>query len=262
MAGIRRTDPHGRGRILESGAARRFKGEFVFAGVGFRYPAAPQPVLSGLKFTVTPGERVALIGRSGSGKSTLIQIMAGMIALTDGRLRVDGHEIGHYAAAQLRSRIGYAAQDAVLFDASLRDNILLGVDKVEEACFESACHAAGVDAFARRLPDGYGFRTGPRGDRLSGGQRQAVILARALVRNPAMLLLDEPTEAMDLLTEQSVIGGLKAWLPNRTLILATHRPALLTLVDRVIWLDDGRIVADQPVDAVLARIHPQAANAA
>lgn len=243
-------------------ATRGVKGELVFAGVAFQYPGAPQPVLSGLKFTITPGERVALIGRSGSGKSTLIQMMAGMVSPTEGRLRVDGHDITHYATAQLRSRIGYAAQDAVLFDMSLRDNILLGVETIDESIFESACRASAVDAFAKRLPDGYGFRTGPRGDRLSGGQRQAVILARALVRNPAMLLLDEPTEAMDLLTEQSVIAGLKSWLPNRTLILATHRPALLTLVDRVIWLDDGRVVADQPVDAVLSRLHPQAANAA
>ncbi len=243
-------------------AARRLHGELSFAGVAFAYPQAPRPVLTNLNFTIAPGERVALIGRSGSGKSTLIQMMAGMVAPTEGRLRVDGHDIANYAAARLRSRIGYAAQDAVLFDASLRDNILLGVEVVDESLFERAAIAAGVDPFARKLPDGYGFVAGPRGHKLSGGQRQAVILARALARDPALLLLDEPTEAMDLLTEQAVIAGLKAWAPGRTLILATHRPALLTLVDRVIWLDDGKVVADQPVAAVMARINPQAANAA
>ena len=243
-------------------AARRIRGELAFAGVGFRHPGAPQPTLSGLTLTISPGERVAIIGRSGSGKSSLIQMMAGMAAPTEGRLRLDGHDVAHYAAAQLRSRIGYAAQDAVLFDATLRDNILLGVEQVDEHRFEQACLAAGVDPFARKLPDGYGFTVGPRGHKLSGGQRQAVILARALARDPALLLLDEPTEAMDLLTEQAVIAGIKAWLPNRTLVLATHRPALLTLVDRVIWLDDSRVVTDQPVDAVLARLNRQAANAA
>ena len=244
-------------------ANRRIKGEITFAGAAFRFPGATEPVLSGVSVTIRPGERVALIGRSGSGKTTLLQILAGMAAPTEGRLHIDGHDVSHYSAGQLRARIGYAAQDAVLFDMSVRDNILLGVDKVDEAVFESAAAAAGVDPFARRLPGGYGFKVGARGDRLSGGQRQSVILARALVRNPALLLLDEPTESMDLLTEQAMIAAIKAWLPGRTLVLATHRPALLTLVERVIWLEDGKVVADQPVDAVLQRIHRQTpANAA
>lgn len=252
---------------VESGdpalGGRAIRGELSFKAAAYSFPGTPEPVLSGLNFTIRPGERVALIGRSGSGKTTLLQMLAGMAAPTAGRLHVDGHDITHYSAGQLRARIGYAAQDAVLFDLSVRDNVLMGVDKVNEQLFERACAAAGVDNFARRLPDGYGFKVGPRGDRLSGGQRQSLILARALVRNPHLLLLDEPTEAMDLLTEQSMIASIKAWLPNRTLILATHRPALLSLVERVIWLEDGKVVADQPVDAVLSRLNRQtAANAA
>jgi ATP-binding cassette subfamily C protein LapB len=235
-------------------AARAIRGDMALHGLSYRYPEAPMPVLDAISLRIRPGERIALIGKSGSGKSTLLRLLAGLASPSEGRLLIDGHDVSRYAAARLRARIGYCAQDAILFDASLRDNIVLGLDRVDEPMFERAAAASGVAAIADRLPDGYGTRLGSRGGRLSGGQRQAVLLARALARDPALLLLDEPTEAMDLATEAAIIAGLRPLLDGRTLLLATHRPALLTLAERVIWIEDGRIVADQPAEAVIDRL--------
>jgi ATP-binding cassette, subfamily C, bacterial LapB len=243
----------------ESLRAKALQGEIALKDVTFAYPGDSRPALQGLNVSIRPGEKVAVIGRSGSGKSTLMQLVAGLYQTGQGAVLIDGHNANQYAASQLRRGIAYAAQDAALFDMSVRENILLGFDEVTPDGFERALKVAGVDVFTQKHPEGLGLKAGARGGKLSGGQRQSIVLARALVRNPAVLLLDEPTAAMDIATEQAVIRGLKATLGDTTLILSTHRMALLQLVDRVLWLEDGRLVADKPRDDVLAMFKAQAA---
>ncbi|MET0138024.1 MAG: ATP-binding cassette domain-containing protein, partial [Sphingobium sp.] len=157
-------------------------------------------------------------------------------------------------------------QDATLFDRSIWENILLGLPEPDEAVVEAAIKASGLDSFVSRTAEGYGRKVGPRGQRLSGGQRQSLILARALVRDPSVLLLDEPTASMDINSEAMVIQGLREVARDKTMIVATHRLALLDMVDRVIWLEDGRVLADKPRAEVLALLrggaNPNAARAA
>ena len=208
---------------------------------------------------------MALIGRSGSGKSTVLKLLAGMIEPQTGSLTIDGHAISHYAAAQLRRAIVLSAQDAALFEGTIWDNILLGMPEPDAELAERAVRCACLDAFVARTVEGYMRKVGPRGSALSGGQRQSLLLARALIRNPQVLLLDEPTASLDITSEQNVIAGLREATRDKTLIVATHRFAVLDLVDRVIWLEDGRVVADRPkqeVLAMLARQNTQTARAA
>jgi ATP-binding cassette subfamily C protein LapB len=171
-----------------------------------------------------------------------------------GHLTVDGHAIDQYAVAQLRRSIVYAAQDGDIFDTSIWDNIMLGLHEPDGALVERAIRCSGLDGFIARSVEGYMRKTGPRGNALSGGQRQTVLLARALIRDPQVLLLDEPTASLDITSEQAIIAGLREATKGRTLIVATHRLALLDLVDRVIWLEDGKIVADRPKADVLAML--------
>lgn len=235
-------------------ARRPVRGDIRLAEVGFTYAESTVQSLRSVTLSIQPGEKIALIGRSGSGKSTLLQLLAGMIVPQTGTLTIDGHAAAHYGASHLRSGIAYAGQDAMLFDTTIWDNILLGMEEPGEAVVEAAITASGLDSFVARSVDGYGRKVGQRGYRLSGGQRQSVILARALVRDPRILLLDEPTASMDINSEQAVIAGLARVTRDRTLIVATHRMAVLDIVDRVIWLDDGRIVADRPKTEVMAML--------
>jgi ATP-binding cassette subfamily C protein LapB len=157
----------------------------------------------------------------------------------------------------LRQSIVYSGQDAVLFDSSIWDNILLGMEEPDPVVVESAIRAAGLDRFVDRSVEGYTRKVGPRGARLSGGQRQSVLIARAMVRNPSILLLDEPTANMDIDSEQAVINGLRQAAADKTVIVATHRMALLDLADRIIWLEEGRVFADKPKHEVLAMLRGQ-----
>ena len=229
-------------------------GRFGLEAVSVAYPGAATPSLADVSLTIAPGEKIALIGKSGSGKTTLLNLLAGLAEPSTGALTIDGHAMAQYAAAQLRRGIVYAAQDATLFDDSIWENILLGMDEPDEAIVELAITASGLDGFVSRTVEGFCRKVGPRGSHLSGGQRQSVLLARALIRDPRILLLDEPTASMDIGTEQAVIQGLRGATRNRTLVVATHRLAVLDIVDRVIWLDGGRVIADRPRDEVLAML--------
>ena len=234
-------------------APARLTGRIAIEGLGHQWPGGAA-CLKDIALTIAPGERVALIGRSGSGKSTLLQLIAGLLPLAEGRYAIDGHAVSRYAAAQLRDGIAYAAQDAALFDTTIWDNILLGLPEPAPELVEAALRDSGLAAHVEHSLEGFMRKVGPRGSRLSGGQRQSLILARALIRDPRVLLLDEPTAAMDIASEQAVINGLARAAKGRTLLVATHRLALLDLVDRVIWLEDGRIIADRPRDEVVAML--------
>lgn len=236
------------------------KGAIAARGLGHRFADAAVPSLKDVDFTVRPGEKIALIGKSGSGKSTLLQLIAGLIPVEEGLLTIDGHAIDRFAIPHLRRSIVYSAQDAAIFDGTLWHNILLGVPEPEEQIVDRAIRCSGLDSFVARTAEGYMRRTGPRGSALSGGQRQSLLLARALIRDPQVLLLDEPTASLDVSSEQTVIAGLREACADKTLIVATHRLAVLDIVDRVIWLEEGKIIADRPKAEVLARLNAQASS--
>jgi ATP-binding cassette subfamily C protein LapB len=230
------------------------EGQFDFVDVGHKYNGSQLPSLSNVTLSIRAGERVGIIGRIGCGKSTLLRLMVRLLEPTSGAIRLDGRDLRQASPRELRRRFSYVSQDATLFDDTLTANLLLGHEKPDPKLIEDAVTISGVSSFAGRSPEGYGMRVGPRGERLSGGERQAVGLARALIGNPTMLILDEPTAAMDNTTERQVITGLTKWLGNRTLIVATHRAAMLDLVDRVILMHEGKIIADGPKDQVLKKL--------
>jgi ATP-binding cassette subfamily C protein LapB len=256
LSGILQAEPE---RDVSDPAVRggAIRGEIRASGVSHSFGGSAAPSLKDISFAVRPGEKIALIGKSGSGKSTLLQLIAGLLPQHEGLLAIDGHAIDRFSIPQLRKSIVYSAQDATIFEGTLWHNILLGMPEPEHDIVDRAIRCSGLDSFVSRTVEGYMRKAGPRGSALSGGQRQALLLARALVRNPAVLLLDEPTASLDVGSEQAVIAGLREAARDKTLIVATHRLALLDIVDRVIWLEDGRIIADRPKAEVLARLAGQ-----
>ena len=218
----------------------------------FKYPGAPTPALANVSVVVAPGERVGVIGRVGSGKSTFGKLLCGLYAPIEGTLLVDGVEIRSYSPAVLRQGVGYLGQDAELLSGTLRENIVLGRPTATELEIQSVVKLAGVDAFASPHPLGLSQPIGERGRGLSGGQKQAVALARLLLRKPRLLYLDEPSSAMDINSETELIRRLKDGIDrNTTLFVCSHRLAFLELVDRLIVIDRGKIVADGKKDDVL-----------
>ena len=237
---------------------RAMIGRLDLRHVGYTYPGAQAPSLTDVTLTIRPGERIGIIGRVGSGKSTLLRLIVRLHEPDEGTIRLDGHDIRQTSPRLIRKRFAYMKQDTTLFDDTLRANLFFGLECPEPTLVEEAAAISGVASFAARNPEGYGMRVGPRGERLSGGERQAVGLARALIGDPSMLLLDEPTASMDNTTERQIIDGLARWLGNRTLVVATHRAALLDLVDRIILMNEGRIVADGPKEEILRKLSSNA----
>lgn len=228
-----------------------WQGAVVFENLGFTYPGTRQPALQGVSFSLRAGERVAILGRAGSGKSTLAKLLDGLYAPASGSIRIDGVNSGQIDPADLRRAIGYAGQDARLFYGSLRENLTLGEPGADDDAILAAAAIVGIDEWIRRQPNGLDRRVGENGEGLSGGQRQAVALTRVLLRSPRILMLDEPTASFDHNAEQVFITTMQQYLVGKTLLLATHKPALLALVERIIVLDEGKVIADGPRDQVL-----------
>jgi len=230
-------------------------GEIEFRGVHFTYPGAPIEALSNLSLRIGAGERVAILGKVGSGKSTIGRLMTGLYPADKGLVLVDGAEIRRYDPADLRRAIGYVSQEAELFAGTVRENITLGHPQASEAEIDAAVTTAGVDTFTLTHPLGLARPLGERGRGLSGGQRQAVALARTLIRQPRVLFLDEPSSAMDANTEAELIRRIRAWCDRgTTLVLCSHRSSFLELVDRIVVIDSGTVVADGPRDDILRRL--------
>jgi ATP-binding cassette, subfamily C, bacterial LapB len=232
-------------------AHNRLRGSIELSEVSFRYPGQQMPILDKVSLRIEPGERVAVIGRVGSGKSTLIKLLLGMYPPDDGKLLVGGFDVRQIDPADLRRNIGSVLQDNWLMTGTLRQNIALGADRPSDAQVMHAAELAGVHEFANLHPDGYQFKIGEHGEGLSGGQRQAVAMARALISDAPILVLDEPTSAMDPTAERQLLNQLKSSTQGKTLVLITHKPSMLELVDKVIVLDRGRLVAQGPKDKVL-----------
>lgn len=235
-------------RFISRGALR---GDIEFRGVGFTYPGQEVPALRSVSFSIRAGEKVGILGRVGSGKTTLEKLILGLYQADEGAVLVDGVDVRQLDPAELRRAIGYVQQDVMLFYGSLRDNITLGAPLADDAAVLRAAQIAGIREFVDRHPRGFDMQIGERGESLSGGQRQGVAIARAVVGDPPVLLLDEPTAAMDHSTEEELKRRLGEYARDRTLMLVTHRTSLLDLVDRIIVMDGGRVVADGPKEQVV-----------
>ena len=227
------------------------KGGLALSHVSFRYPGQTSPALQDVNLTIKPGERIGIIGRSGSGKSTLGRLLMGFHHPDEGQVLMDNLDLRQLDIADLRSQLGYVAHDLPLLAGSLRDNLILGARHVSDARMLEVAELTGVSELARQHPHGFDRPVGERGQLLSGGQRQAVLLARALLLEPPILILDEPTSHMDNSSEEQLRQRLSTWVPGKTLLLVTHRTSMLNLVDRLLVLDNGKIVADGPKDAVI-----------
>ena len=226
--------------------------------VDFGFENSAIKTLSNLSLTINKGEKVAIIGKSGSGKSTLMQIFCRLYEPTAGTFLIDHFDSRQFSHFETRKSISYMPQDSQLFDGSIYDNLLVGNPR---ATRDQALHAlkiSGALDFIRALPDGLSFAVGRNGERLSGGQRQAIALARSILSASKVVLLDEPTSSMDNTTENFVIANIRKEISDKTLIIATHRASVLSIVDRIIWLDQGKIIADGPRDEVLSRLQSAA----
>ncbi len=227
------------------------RGDIEFRDVHFNYPNSQVAALKGLNCKINAGDKVVVIGRVGSGKTTLQKLLLGLYQPTEGAVSIDGVDLRQLDPADLRRNIGYVAQDLTLFYGTLRDNIAIGAPFADDAAIVAAAEAGGLTEFVNRHPDGFDMMIGERGDSLSGGQRQGVAIARAFLMDPPILLLDEPTSAMDFSSEQQFKERLRTMAAHKTVLVVTHRNSLLDLATRVIVVDDGKIVADGPRDQVI-----------
>ncbi len=232
----------------------RFKGNISFNKVGFSYLGAERQSLTEVSIDIKAGEKIGIIGRNGGGKSTLLKLIPRFYLPQTGAIMLDNADSRQMSPFMLRQSIGFMSQDTVLMNDSIRANICAGASNIDDERFELAVNLSGVAQFTKNHPQGYNLNVGPRGEHLSGGERQAVGLARAILQNPSVLLFDEPTSAMDNSAEDRLIKELPTFLAGKTVLIATHRMQLLKLVDRIIWMDNGRVMADGPKDQVLSSL--------
>jgi ATP-binding cassette subfamily C protein LapB len=229
------------------------EGRIAFENVSFAYPNAPGKALEKVSFKIEGGERIGIIGRVGSGKTTVGRLLLGFYEAQEGRILIDGVDSRQYDPSDLRTGIGFAMQDTDLFFGKLRDNIALGKPEATDEEVLTAARLSGVESFIAGHPMGYDMPISEGGRSLSGGQKQAIGLARVLLRKPRVLFLDEPTAHFDIRSEAEFLERLKAIRGDRmTIIISTHRLSLLSMVDRLLLFDNGRLVADGPRDKVLA----------
>ncbi|MBN1471867.1 MAG: type I secretion system permease/ATPase [Syntrophaceae bacterium] len=232
-------------------ARKRFSGVIGVKNLTFSYPGQTVKVLNNITLEIGAGEKVGIIGPVGSGKTTLGKLMLGLYEPISGMVTMDGTDIRQIDPAELRHFLGYVPQDITLFQGTLRDNITMGVNDIDDQNVLLAAETAGVSEFVKKHPSGFDMRVEEFGRGLSGGQRQSVAMARALLLDPPVLVLDEPTSNMDNRSEIRLKGYLAQTVKEKTVVLITHRASLLDMVNRLIVLDNGSIIADGPKDFVL-----------
>ncbi|BBP45611.1 ABC transporter [Thiosulfatimonas sediminis] len=229
----------------------QLKGDIEFRNVDFSYPNDDRLALSKISFKIRQGERVAILGRNGSGKTTLEKLLLSLFEPSGGSILLDGIDIRQIDPAELRRNIGYIPQDIVLFNGTLKENLMFSAPLASDEQIVNASHISGLAPIINAHPEGFNMQVGERGQSLSGGQKQSVALARAIINDPPILLFDEPTGSLDFSAEATFSKNLQTIVTGKTLITITHRTSLLNLVERIIVLDKGRVIADGPKDQVL-----------
>ena len=219
----------------------------------YQFPGTKTPTISDLSLKIKKGQKVAIVGRMGSGKSTLARLISGIVSPTSGAVLVDGIDSRQIDPSDLRRNVGVMLQETWLFSGTVKENIQMGYFEHSDEHILNVCKTSGVDSFISKHPSGYDLQLKERGDGLSGGQKQSINLARALLHNPNVLILDEPTSSMDQATEAAVINELKSWGTDKTMIMITHRNSLLQLADRVLVMEAGQVLTDTTPEKLRAQ---------
>ena len=217
------------------------RGEFSFRNLGYTYPGSKDAVLKGINLDVRPGQTIAIVGESGSGKTTLISLLIGFMMPDSGELLIDGKDIRGINLKSYRHFLSVVPQTPLLFTGSLRDNVTYGIENVSEETFRKALHAANLTSLVDRLPNGADTKLEEHGANLSGGQRQRIAIARALIRNPKVILLDEATSALDVVSEHEIQSALETLVKDRTTFIVAHRLSTIRNADWIVVMDQGRI---------------------
>ncbi len=229
----------------------QFDGAIEFNDVGFSYPETDKETLSNLTISIAPGEHVGVIGRVGSGKTTMAKLVLNLYSPSKGSVSLDGIDINQIDPADLRQNIAYLSQDIELIRGSIRENIVLKNTQTNDDSVIKAAHVAGVDLFVNKMPKGFDTNIGEQGVGLSGGQRQCLALARTVLLEEPIIILDEPTNSMDNTTESIIRQNLYDYTRDKTLLLVTHKAPMLELVERLVVMEDGRIIMDGPKEEIL-----------
>jgi ATP-binding cassette, subfamily C, bacterial LapB len=228
-------------------------GSIELKNVTYTFPGANSPIIRDLSLKIPAGQKVAVVGRMGSGKSTLARLISGLVEPSEGSVLIDGIDLRQIDGSDVRRNIGIMLQETWLFSGSVKENLQMGYYEYDDAHLLRIAKISGVDDFVSGHPQGYDVELRERGEGLSGGQRQSINLARALLHDPSFLILDEPTSSMDTATEKAVIERLKTWAAAKTMLMVTHRNTLLEIADRVLVIDQGAIVADTTPEQIKAQ---------
>lgn len=231
-----------------------YKGNVTFQDVWFTYPEAEKSSLEDVNFKIAQGEHVALVGKIGSGKSTVQKLILGLYHAKEGSVLIDGIDIKQIDPADLRKNIAYVSQDIVLFSGTVKENLIYRAPHADDEMILKASKISGILDFVNKHPKGFDMQVGERGSMLSGGQRQSIAIARAILLDSPIVILDEPTSSMDSATEQSIIKNLKDYLEGKTLILVTHKSSLLSLVNRMILFEDGKKMLDGAKEDIINKL--------
>ena len=231
-----------------------FSGHIEFVDVTFSYPNTDIPALKNASFVIKPGEHVGIIGRIGSGKSTIQKLLLGLYEPDSGQILIDGIDINQIDPADLRKNMGYVSQDIMLFRGTIKDNITFRASHASDGAMIRAAQISGASEFIKKHPKGYEMPIGERGQGLSGGQRQSVGIARAFLLNAPIMLMDEPSNAMDQITEANLLNNLQTALKGTTSLLVTQKMNLLKIVDRVLVVNEGKIIIDAPKEEALLKL--------
>ncbi|MDD5716675.1 MAG: type I secretion system permease/ATPase [Sulfuricurvum sp.] len=230
------------------------RGNIEFKNVSFKYPGEDKYSLQNVNFSVREGEKVGIVGRIGSGKTTIEKLILGLYSVNEGAILVDGVDINQIDPVDLRQHIGYVPQDITLMKGTVRDNLIFREPSADERMIFKAARISGVEDFVNRHPRGFDMNVGERGEGVSGGQRQSIAIARAIISDAPIMILDEPTNMMDSMTEDKIKKNLTEAFEDKTVILITHKSSLLDLVDRLIVVEEGKIVADGSKNDIMDKL--------
>jgi ATP-binding cassette subfamily C protein LapB len=232
-----------------------YKGKIDFRNVNFTYPNADKETLSNISFSVESGEKVAIIGKIGSGKTTIQKLLVSLYHPNEGSILIDNIDIKQLDPSELRKNIAYVSQDVLLFDGTVKENIVYRTPNIDDEKILEAAKISGVLDFVNKHPKGFDMPVGERGSFLSGGQKQAIAIARSILLPYPIVLFDEPTSSMDTSSENRFINSIRNYQQNKTVILVTHKTSLLRLVDRIIVVEDGQIVLDGKKDVIINKLN-------